>query len=137
MSEQNGEKNGGGVLSAADILRGGDQPYKRIELPIQKNGKPGIIYLRHLTAGEVLDFQAGDEDQRQEALLELMPAACVDESGKRIFEGFTKEQLRSMPIAVFSAISGAVTEMAGLTKPSASAEGNASAATQDTASRTA
>lgn len=129
--------DGGALLSAEDILSGGDEPLQRIELPIKKGGKPGVIYLRPLTAGEVLDFQASDEDQRQEALLELMPSACVNEEGQPIFAGTPKDKLRNMPIVVFTAISQAVTEMAGLTKPAESAEGNASGATPATASPTA
>ena len=107
-------------LSAADIIRGGTV-YEQFEMPeLSKNGKPGVVHLRPLSAGDVLEFVEasgegeGEGGQQQAALIVLMSKAVVTPDGDRIFDGDNANDLRAIPIKAFNRLAGAVTKMAGI-----------------------
>lgn len=112
------------VLTGEDLLRGvGAKPFEVPELG-------GVVYLRSLPAGDVLDFSSASDDNRHDAILTLIAKAAVTPDGQPLFSPDQVARLREMSITVFMRLSSAVTEMAGLTaKPSnadAGGEGNAS-----------
>lgn len=104
------------LLTAEDILRGGEAPLERLEIPeLQKGGRPGVVHLRPLPAGAVLEFAQHEEGAaRNAAMLELIAHAVVTPEGKPLF---TREQaagLRELSIQAFNRLARAVTAMAQL-----------------------
>lgn len=102
-------------LTAEDILRGGDS-LERLELPeLTKDGRPGVVFLRQLGAGDVIAFMDHAEGApRNRAILALMAKAVVTEQGEPVFADVDDDALGSMPMGVFNKLAGAVTAMANL-----------------------
>jgi hypothetical protein len=111
-------------LTAEDIFSGGDDPFVEVEIPeLTKKGKPGIVYLRQLPAGDVLDFVAQSDEDKNEALLGLLAKAVVTADGSPLFTEEQARNLRSISIGVFNRLTREITAMASLGPEGA--EGNA------------
>lgn len=113
----------GNLLSAEDFFRGGDDPYRRVEIPeLVKNGEPGIVYVKSLTTGQVFDFAERvnpetnpSANDRSQAMLEMIARAIVTEDGAAIFDTPEKvSRLREVSMAAYKRLSTAVNEMAGI-----------------------
>lgn len=106
------------VLSFQAIIAGGDNPYKELEIPeIQVNGQPGVVYLKHPSAGYILDFAEErskadkDDPKNNQAMLEMISMCVVDAQGNAIFA--SAEEVRKVPLPVFSRLMTAVNELSG------------------------
>ncbi len=88
------------VLSAEDLFSGGEEPIKRLELPmIVKDGQPGIVFTRMLTTEEVeAHRKIKDEDQQTENMLLLLSTAvCSDLQGTPMFTSKDDPMLGKIP----------------------------------------
>lgn len=109
---------GGQELTAEDILSGGDDPYKRITVPqLAKGGAPGVLYLGPLSAGTVIDFASGDDDDDDSGkVYALIAEALVTKDGTRLFSVAEAQNLRKVNIGAFTHIQSEIMAHAGLTK---------------------
>jgi hypothetical protein len=111
-------------LSAEEIISGGRE-LRVLEVPeLPKNGKPGIIHLRHLSAGDVLEFTEYAGSNEGEAMMLLISKSVVTPDGKPLFMKAQTGRLREISVDAFKRISAAVAEMTGIA-PEEGAEGNA------------
>lgn len=125
------------ALTADELFGRGS--YKRLEIPeLPKNGEPGVVWLRALSAGDVMDFTnrlGGDnvpESEKTQAMLEMIAKAVVTEDGTPIFTEEQVGRLREMSMSVFTRISRAVNELTGTTEAKeAAGKGSASNLTSD------
>lgn len=108
----------GRMLTATDILLGGEEGYKRIELQsVQKDGKPGVVYIKPLPARDVIRFADVPKEEQLEAMAPLIGKAVCDEEGSPVFTDVEARKLVDCSIAVFTELSTAVTGMmSGMTK---------------------
>lgn len=97
------------VLTGEDILSvTNPTPFEIPELN-------GIVYLRSLPAGRVLDYsERSKDDKTYQALLELIAAAVVDEHGNPLFNESQIGRLRDMSVSIFNRLSNKVLEVANL-----------------------
>jgi hypothetical protein len=99
------------LLTAEDIFSGGDDLVSPLRIPeLSKNGKPGIVYLKLLSAGDVLDFSEADEGSRKERLLPLIAKAVVHQDGTPMFSQEQVARLSEIRVDVFNRLSRAVTD---------------------------
>lgn len=114
------------VLTAEEILAGGDEPFKRVEIPeLPKGGEPGVVFLRSVSAGEVLDFIQIPEGKKQnDALIRLIADVVVSKDGEPLFSETEAEDIRRISIGAFNRIQNAVLKRAGMPtgEPGESAE---------------
>lgn len=104
----------GRLLSAKDILRGGDEPFKTIEVKtLRKGGQPGIIILRPLPARDVIAFTQLPDDEKFAGMIPLLAKAIVDENGEGLFSENEVKELSELRVDAFTEISTAITEMMG------------------------
>ncbi len=99
------------LLSREDIFKGGDIPFTPVEIPeLDKDGRPGVVYLKQPAAGDVLDF-AGleDGDERNDGILDMVRKVTVDSNGKQIFNA--NDEMEKLPLGVFTRISNAVLKL--------------------------
>lgn len=111
MANRKVQTNGiGNVLSLEDITSSTAERYKTVEIPeIQKEGKPGVLMLKIPSAGVVLGFSDKGDTDKKEYLLQLMVDVVVSPTGDALFNDV--DQVRNLPVDVFTRLSGAVTEM--------------------------
>lgn len=104
MAEQ--QNTEGRVLTAADILRGGPGSFQTVEVP----ELDGVVYLRPVPAGVVLDYLDAVEDkaQKNKALVKLIAASCVNPDGSPMFSADQADELREMSSRVFTRLAKAV-----------------------------
>lgn len=97
------------LLTAEDILSGGDDYLSPLEIPeLSKNGKPGVVYLKPLSAGDVLDFAEGDKGTRTSRIIPLIAKAIVRQDGSPMFNDGEVARLRDIRMDVFTRLSKAV-----------------------------
>lgn len=103
-------------LSAEDIFLGGDDPFREVVLPeISKNGRPGVVYMRQLTAREVLRFsEATDQDVREKMQYELIAKSMVTKDGVRIIADDQAHRLESMPSGAFMRLFNVTMSLMGI-----------------------
>lgn len=102
------------VLTAKELLSGGEDPFHAVELPmIRAGGQPGIVLLRMPTAAEVFALETEDDrEKRQESVMSLLAKVMVDANGAPIFgENAKASDLDAMPII---AVNKLVREMTSL-----------------------
>jgi len=114
------------ILSATDIFSGGDVPFTPLEIPeLTKNGKPGVVFLRSPSAGDVLDFATKSTDPdtavQHEALIVMITQCVVDQNGKRLFQDETR--VREIPFSIFTRLMDAVNKLAGIAKKEEAGKG--------------
>lgn len=127
------------ALTAEDLFgRGG---YTMLEIPeLPKGGRPGVVWLRPLSAGDVMDFTArvgGDEkpeSEKTQAMLEMIASAVVNEDGSAIFTEEQVGRLREMSMSVFSRLATAVNELTGAGKKDAAGKDSSATASGDSPS---
>ena len=103
------------LLSMDEILKGGDDPYTRLEVPgLSKNGKPGVVYIRQAQAAQIIAFAAMTEGspERKQEQFRLVGAALVTKDGRPIFDEGEWHRVGEMPVGAFTTILKAVTEEA-------------------------
>lgn len=94
------------------------RPFEVPELP--KNGKPGILYLRPLTAADVLEFTAvwGAADAtpaiKAQATMTLISRALCQSNGSPMFPDSDPTAVSRMPISVYRRLADEVVNMAGV-----------------------
>ncbi len=72
-------------------------------------------HMRDLSAGDILDFVTYEVGEvRNEALLQLVAKAIVEEDGTPVFTDKDLKELRDMPVRIFQQLSDAVVRAAGL-----------------------
>lgn len=130
------------ALTAAQILSGGDDAIRELEVPEWSQGdEVGVVYLADPKAGDVLEFAAKQELKKNDPLADvdttadlctLIAKCIVDEKGERIFDESTAMDLKNASIRLFNRFASAVTELA----EEAAAEGNESSEATDSASPT-
>lgn len=108
------------ALTAEDLLSGGENAFKPFEIPeLTKNGEPGVVWLKHLSAGAVMDFATKSERsdaEKNQAMLEMIAKAIVHEDGSPMFTEEQAARLREMSMAVFNRLVTAVNEVTGVGK---------------------
>lgn len=106
------------LLTASEILLGGEEGLKRIELEsVKKNGKPGVVWLKPLPAREILAFSNVPKEEQLEAMIPMIASAIVNKDGSAKFTKEETEQMAFISINVFTELSLAVTGMVkGLSK---------------------
>lgn len=147
-TRSNGD-SGTDVLSAEDFFGGSENLKEVVVTALTKNGKPGRVYLRYLSAQAVLDFldlpKEATPRERRSALMNLIGQAVTDAKGVPLFDSSFSARLSEIPVGVFNQLADEVMLMAGLTvtvkdKDSETAiggtEGKDSAATHTTDSPT-
>ena len=107
----------GTLLTADDLIRGGDQPSIPLEIPeISQDGVPGIVYILRVSAGVVLDFAdaiQADDTSKNAAVIEMISKVVVDKNGTLLFGGEEGiERIRRVPVQIFNRLAEAVTNMA-------------------------
>jgi hypothetical protein len=110
------------ALTAEDLLSFNESSRKMLEIPeLPKDGRPGVVWLQPLTAGQVMDFAARQADnmteaEKSQAMLEMIARAVVDQNGQQLFSEEQVGRLRDMSMAVFSRLTAAVNELTGVGK---------------------
>jgi len=77
-------------LSADDIFNSEDIDYVDVVIPEWKrNGKPGVLRLRAMTAGEAIKFTEELKDNKKaDSYVRIVAATAIDpKTGERIFNG--------------------------------------------------
>lgn len=104
-------------LSASDLFAPVD--LTRLEIPeLSRNGQPGIIFLRTLTAGDVVPLitaTTGDDGKPAVASdfqHSLVALAAVDENGNQLFAN--ADEVRKVRLSIYNRISSA---LAGIELP--------------------
>lgn len=122
------------ALSADDILSGGENACTPLEVPeLTKNGEPGVVWIKSLSAGAVMDFAArADKDkpeaERNQAMLEMIAKAIVNEDGSPMFTEEQAARLREMSMAVFNRFVTAVNGLTGIGKKDEAGKGSSETA---------
>jgi hypothetical protein len=115
--KSNGAERGSVLLSAADLLSGGDEAIKRLDLPeVIKDGKIGYVHLRPLSSRMVVEFMQqsrgdnGEDDpvKQNEAMVRVISRCLVSPEGQRLYTEEQVEQMRDMRMSVFNRISSAI-----------------------------
>jgi len=112
-------KTTGNVLSAETLFANGTPVAVPMEIAeIEINGKPGVLFIRSLSALDVIDF-AGVEtktpQEQHDAMVKIITKSVVNEDGTPMFSSEADvEKLRNLRFKVFTAISSAVNDVAGL-----------------------
>ena len=107
MTKQRQEASDEATLTAEDFFSGGDEPLNRLEIPeLRKGGRPGVVFLKQLTAGELMEFKTAPADSQDEANLKLVAGAVCDASGKQIFS--SEADLKKLPMKAVNRIAKAV-----------------------------
>jgi hypothetical protein len=105
--------DGDNLLTADQVLQGGDDPFKRVELrSATVRGKPGVVWMKRPSASAVLQFTAMDQAQRADRLPHLIADSVVDSSGRAMFTD--PKKVRNMDVRVFQELQVLVTEMMGI-----------------------
>ena len=100
------------ALTAADLLRGGDNPYRKVEIPeLTKDGDTGHVYVKDLPAGDVLVFTEMPEGpERNEGMMFLIAKALVDEDGNPLFTSEEEvREIKNVSMNVFNRLAQEVT----------------------------
>lgn len=76
-------------LSADDILGSDDLDYVDVTVPEwKKNGKPGVIRFRAMSAAEAIDFTKKLNDNSADSYVRVVAATAIDPAtGERLFKG--------------------------------------------------
>jgi hypothetical protein len=116
------------ALSFRDIMGGGDNPYKEIEVPgITMDGKPGVVYLKHPSAGDILRFADNasdtvDQAKNNEAMLDMITKCIVDKSGSPLLS--SKDEVKQLPLPVFTCFVTAINSLSGAAQKEALGKGS-------------
>lgn len=100
------------TITAQELFSYGRESYEPLDLP----ELGGVVYLRELSAREVLEFSAqiGDENltaiERTAAQNELVARALVNENGARIIPVGSEDRLGDIPMKLYLKLINAVTE---------------------------
>jgi hypothetical protein len=99
-------------LTADDIISGGVNQLTPVILPMLQDseGRPGVVYVRPLTAGRVIQFISQPPDKQTRAMIGLVAYAVVSENGERLFANSDVEKLEQMRADVFMLLSNAVSQ---------------------------
>lgn len=120
MAQKNGKSGGthGRLLSASDLLSGGDNRLQRIDIPeIVVNGEPGYVMHLPLTSRMVVDFisvSANKEgtdvspEAQNEAVLRIMADTLCDEEGVLLYSHDDIVKMKDLRMSVFNRISTAI-----------------------------
>lgn len=99
------------LLTADEIFAGGDDLLSPLEIPeLKKGGKPGIVYLKQLSTGDVLDFAESGEQDQKSRMLTLIAKAVVNQDGSPMFSEDQVTRLRDIRVDVFTRLSRAITD---------------------------
>lgn len=105
-------------LTGDDLFNGGESAYGAVNVPlVTKDGKPGVIYIKPLSAADVLVFRrtvrevialskADPENQvaevkMQEALSDIIAKGVVSRDGRPLFTAVQIANLRGMSMHLF------------------------------------
>ncbi len=82
-----------------------------LEIPelAREDGRPGVVYIRLLSAGDVLDYVEKDELTQREQMFSLIAKAVVKQDGSPMFDEAEVFKLRNLRVDVFTRLSKAVT----------------------------
>jgi hypothetical protein len=107
-------------LSADDILNADDLDYVDVTVPEwKKNGKPGVIRFRAMTAGEAIKFTKEiTEEKSDDSYVKVVAATAIDPaSGERLFKGDSAvEQLKRKKSGIFIRLQKAVMKLNNIGK---------------------
>jgi hypothetical protein len=132
--------NGSAVLTAEDILRGGDAAIRQVAVPgLLKGGRPGMVYHRPVSAATMIRFQeeqeaaaetekAGGNPHHIERMVAMLVEYLVTPDGAPMF---TDEELRKAPADTLVAILQAITGVTKVPDPNALSEAVGSASPTD------
>jgi hypothetical protein len=98
------------LLTIADLVA--PPSITPLEIPeLTKDGKPGVVHIRPLLAGDVMDIVTqSDGKADSNAVMRMVAYALVHPDGTPMLSGSDAVlQLRAVPQTVFSRISAAVT----------------------------
>lgn len=116
----------GRTLSAADLFAGGTPkptPIEIPEIPDPENGAPSIVYIRAMSARDVLSLavlETKTVDEQQSAMIQILVKSIVNPDGTPMFSSESDvEQLRNLSFKVFNRLTNAVNEVAGVTRKDA------------------
>jgi hypothetical protein len=98
-------------LRAEDLI-GLSQRLKAVTVNDPEDGSEfGTVYIRPISAGQMIDFMKEHKRDEYAAGLKLIAAAVVDENGELLF---TEQQARWIPFKTFGVLQGAVQDALGL-----------------------
>jgi hypothetical protein len=107
------------VLTAADILRGGDNGVRRATVKkLVKNGEPAVVCYLPISAAAMMKFQeerlaalageaAGENPRHVERMVDFLQRHLVQEDGSPLFD--SADQLSGAPVEDLTEILKAVT----------------------------
>jgi hypothetical protein len=96
------------LLTAQNILDGGDNPLTLTTVPgLLKDGKPGAVYHRAISAGAVIDYMALKNESKEqfEEMIRIISESLVKPDGSAMF---AKEELRQASVTTIKALGEAV-----------------------------
>jgi hypothetical protein len=106
-----------------DLLMGGDDAIQAVTIDgINKNGGPGVVYFRQLSAREVFEFAEmpgetpAEIKERNEKPFNLLARALVDRTGKRLLtdEQVVDNRVMDMPLPVLTKLTTALMKSLGI-----------------------
>ena len=107
------------LLTAGDIFDADDLGIETMEVPEwKKNGKPGVLGLRVLTAEEVIKFQdvLKSETGKKSGWIRILALAACDAQGNRLFTENDIEKLKKKNAAVFFRAQKQLLQMNGMAR---------------------
>jgi len=137
MSNKKSQDRTNPMLSAADIIRGGDSDVRQVEVPgFFKNGQTGMVCFTPISAAAMIKFQsehaeaqqidaAGGNGKHIERMVEFLQKHLVNPDGSPMFSSV--DELQKAPSFQLVAIMKAITSSGGVELPNASREADSSA----------
>jgi hypothetical protein len=110
------------ILSVEQIKNAPDLSTKDLEVPEwpDEDGNPGIIVLKALSAYEAQVYQKKitlSQQNKDNAMLEMVVQSCVDDDGNRLFSPKDIAWMKDKSMAAYNRIQRAILELNGLSDP--------------------
>lgn len=107
------------TLTAEDILGSDDLTILQLEVPEwKKNGKPGVLHLRVMSADETIKFQDAMKSpaHKSNAWVKILAICACDPNGARLFSDSDMEKLRKKSTSVFLRLQRRLLEINGMAR---------------------
>ena len=107
------------ILTAEDIFASDDLTVVPLEIPEwKKNGLPGVLHLRVMSADETIKFQEAMRSpvHKANAWVKILALCACDPEGTRLFSDSDMEKLRKKSTAVFLRLQRRLLEMNGMAR---------------------
>ena len=108
----------GGELSAEDIFGADDLTLVRVTVPEwQKNGRPGVVYFRPMSAESMLRFQEQMRRGDKAGFVKIVAECACSSKGEPLFTAAHVEALKKKNVAVFMRLQDMLLQLNGMKTP--------------------